>query len=134
MAIAAISSASVYVPPPPNSALQSFGQLVNAVQAGNLTAAQSAYAAFAQSPAGQSDGPLSQAINQIGNALQSSDIGKAQQTLASLQQQAQSAPPVHHHHGGHHHGGGEKPQSATSPSNTDQSTSPTSTNLVDLTA
>jgi hypothetical protein len=137
MTIAAIASASTYVPPAPDSSLQSFGQLVNAVQPGNLTATQSAYAAFAQSPADQSDGPLPQAISQIGDALQWGNLGKAQQALASLRQQTQSTQHAHHHRDGHPHAGDDnKSQSATSPTNTDStvSTTATSTSLVGVTA
>jgi hypothetical protein len=89
MAMAAVSSALSTVPPPVNSIRQSFAQLVNALQSGNLTAAQSAYSAFSAQTGGGS-GPLSQALSQIGDALQSGDIGKAQQAqqaLAALQQQ-----------------------------------------------
>jgi hypothetical protein len=138
MTIAAISSASANVPPPVNSFRQSFAQLANALQSGNLTAAQSAYAAFTQTQAGQGSGPFAQAISQIGDALQSGDLGKAQQALASLQQQMQAMKGAHHHHGGHHHhdSDGDKSQSATAPAstNTDPTQSTSSTNLVDVTA
>jgi hypothetical protein len=137
MTIAAISSASAYVPPTQDSSLQSFGQLVSAVQSGNLTAAQSAYAAFSQSPAGQSDGPLSTASSPIGDALQSGDLGKAQKALTSLQQQTQATQHVHHHRGGHRHADGDdKSQSATAPTSTDPkpTLSATSANLLDVTA
>ena len=148
MSIAAISSASSSVPPPVDSIRQSFAQLVNALSSGNLTAAQSAYAAFAQTPAGQGSGPFAQAISQIGDALQAGDLGKAQQALASLQQQMQAMKGAHHHHGGHHHvdNDGDKSQSTTSPastttdpaqsatSSTDPTQSTPSKNLVDVTA
>lgn len=82
---------------PANDDRQSFSQLVSAIRSGDLDAAQSAYTSFSQSSAGQT-GPLSQVAGQIGAALQSGDIGQAQQTLAALAKGA-------HHHGGHHHGG-----------------------------
>jgi soluble cytochrome b562 len=82
-------------------------QLVQAVQAGNLTAAQQAYAALSQQlssgagSAGNGQGtPLTQALDQIGTALQSGNIGGAQQALPALQQQAQARPHHHHNHGG----------------------------------
>jgi len=57
------------------------------------------------------------------------DIGQAQQTLASLQQQSKGT----HHHGGHHHGGDGKTQSAPSLPNPSAATPSTSTSL-DVTA
>jgi thioredoxin-like negative regulator of GroEL len=90
MTIAAISSASS-VPPPVDSFRQTFGQLVNALQSGNLTAAQSAYSSLTQAGGGNSNSPFAAALQQIGDALQSGDLGKAQQALAQLQQQLQSA-------------------------------------------
>jgi hypothetical protein len=137
MTIAAIPSAAADVPPPADPMRQAFGQLVNALRSGNLTAAQNAYSAFTQAQPGQGSGPLAQAISQIGDALQAGDMGKAQQALASLQQQVQSAKGAHHHHGGHHHDSDDdKSKSATAPASatTGPTKSATSTNLVDVTA
>ena len=75
-----------------------FGQLANALQSGNLAAAQNAYNTLASSPAAQGSGPFAQALQQIGKALSSNDLDGAQQALASLRQQQQA-------HGHHHHGG-----------------------------
>jgi hypothetical protein len=137
MTIAAIPSASANVPPPVDSARQSFAQLVNALQSGNLTAAQSAFSAFS-TQVGQGSGPIAQAISQIGDALQSGDLGKAQQALASLQQQVQASKGAHHHHGGHHHhvDNDDKSKSATAPASTttDPTQSTASTKQVDVTA
>ncbi len=75
-------------------------QLSQALQSGNLQAAQQAYASFTQNaPASQSgqSNPFGQAISQIGTALSSGDIAQAQSTLQSLQSQMKA------HHGGHHH-------------------------------
>ncbi len=88
-------------------------QLVQAVQSGNVTASQQAYATLSQqlgsgngsASNGQSN-PSAQALNQIGTALQSGDIGGAQQALSALQQQLQARP---HHHRQHSHGGGNGP-------------------------
>jgi hypothetical protein len=95
--------------------------------------AHSAYAALTQSQSRPSSGPLAQAIGQIGDALQSGDLGKAQQALASLQQQTQSARGAHHHHGGHHHASGGEPATSVV-ATTDPTASPASTSLVDVTA
>jgi len=120
MTISAISSASsnpYYTDQ--NSARQAFGQLVAALQSGNLSAAQSAYASFSQSAGSQLDpnSPFTQAINQIGQDLQSGNIGAAQQTLNSLQQ-SHGAHHAHHHH----HGGGGVAQTQDSSSSASTST------------
>jgi hypothetical protein len=106
--------------------------LAKAINSGNLTGAQQAFAQLSQTLGGNSNGgggssgsntnnpndPFSQALDAIGQALQSGDISGAQQALASLQQQAQSGR-AHHHHGGHRGGGGSKggtdASTATSP-------------------
>jgi hypothetical protein len=85
----------------------------SAIQSGNLSAAQSAYATLSQAQSNQGSGPFSQALSQIGDALQSGDIGKAQAALASLQQQMQAMTGAHHHHGHHHAGGADQSQAAT---------------------
>ena len=134
MSISAISSASTNpLYSDQNSARQSFGQLVSALQSGNLSAAQSAYASFTQNAGNQIDpnSPFAQAINQIGQDLQSGNIDAAQQTLNSLQQ-SHSA---HRHH--HHHGGGT-PQASSSTSSDPTSLSAalttSSSNTLDVTA
>ena len=134
MTISAISSASsnpFYAKQTSNQ--QSFSTLVSALQSGDLSAAQSAYASFTQT-AGQGDpnSPFAQAINQIGQDLQSGNIGAAQQTLSSLQQ-AHSA---HRHH--HHHGGGTPPQASSStpddPTSLSAALSLSNSNIVDVSA
>ena len=137
MAIAPVSTTSASIPPPIDPMRQAFGQLTGAIQSGDLSAAQSAFAALTQAQPNQGSGPFSQALSQIGDALQSGDIGKAQQALAALQQQMQAMKGAHHHHGHHHGGGGDKSQSASaSPSTSSDPTtaSTASTNLVDVTA
>jgi hypothetical protein len=117
MAISSVSSAAAGAPQQSNFAAirQAFTQLTSALQSGDLTSAQSAYASLSQS--GQaSSGPFAQALSQIGDALQSGDVTKAKQALASLQQQFQAARGHHHHHAG-----GSK--DAPPPSTTDASTS-----------
>jgi thioredoxin-like negative regulator of GroEL len=138
MAIAPVSTTSASIPPPIDPMRQAFGQLTGAIQSGDLSAAQNAFAALTQAQPNQGSGPFSQALSQIGDALQSGDIGKAQQALAALQQQMQAMKGAHHHHGHHHGGGGgDKSQSASaSPSSSSDPTtaSTASTNLVDVTA
>jgi hypothetical protein len=100
MTISAISSFSVSQTSNYQNYRQAFSQLTNALQSGNLGAAQSAYDTLASSPAAQGTGPLAQALQQIGQDLQSGDLADAQQALASLQQQQQAHGHHHHHHGG----------------------------------
>jgi len=134
MTISAISTASNPFYIDQSSARQSFGQLVSALKSGDLSAAQSAYAAFTQSAGSQldSNSPFAQAINQIGQDLQSGNIGAAQQTLSSLRQTAAA------HHGHHHHHGGGAPQASSStpsdPTTLAAALSLSSTNTVDVTA
>jgi hypothetical protein len=68
---------------------QRFAQLVAAVNAGNLTSAQKAYDGFAKSAAAELTranpaSRLTQALDQVGRALQSGDIASAQQALSSI--------------------------------------------------
>jgi hypothetical protein len=88
-----ISSVSVSTNPrqagPSDDGWQQFAQLVRAVNAGDLPAAQKAYGNFTQSPAGElaqsnSQGRLAQALSKIGTALQSGDVGRAQEALATI--------------------------------------------------
>ena len=133
MAIAPVSSSSTN-PPPADSTRQAFAQLTNAIQSGNLSAAQSAYATLAQGQPAQS-GPLSQSLGQIGDALQSGDIGKAQAGLASLQQQMQTAKGSHHRGHHHHAGGAGQSQQVSAPaSGGDPTASTGSPNQLDVTA
>jgi hypothetical protein len=119
MAISSISSASISPTQSfnPSAIRQAFSQLGNALQSGDLSAAQSAYTTLSQSPAAQGNGPFAQALQQIGQDLQSGDIAGAQKALAALQQQVKG----HHHH---HHGGGQPAQAASN--NAAQSSNTTS--------
>jgi DNA-binding FadR family transcriptional regulator len=99
VAISPVSSSAVN----PNQsqgddAWQQFQQLVSAVNSGDLTTAQQAYTDFQNGPGAKvaqanPDSPIAQALNQIGQALQSGDTGGAQKALAALRP---------HGHGGHH--------------------------------
>ncbi len=83
-----------------------FQQLAQDLQAGNLTQAQSAFAALQQNaPAGAVSGsPLSQAFSVLGQDLQSGNLTGAQQAFSNIQQDFQQAAQQtgqgHHHH--HH--------------------------------
>jgi hypothetical protein len=104
MSISGISTAtpsySSFATNQQNPVQQSFSQLMQAIQSGNLQAAQQAYTTLTQNapqnPNSQNS-PFGQAISQIGAALSSGNIGQAQSTLQSLQSQMQA------HRGGHHH-------------------------------
>ena len=52
---------------------QAFNQLTSALQSGDLAAAQDAYNTLASSPMAQGNSPFAQAIQQIGQDLQSGD-------------------------------------------------------------
>ena len=110
MAVSGISSAYSLNPADPNDPRQQFLQLAGAINSGNLTGAQQAFAQLSQSLGLNSTGtpanPFMQALAAIGQDLQSGDLQGAQQTLASLQQQARSGRGHHHHHGGSRDGGG----------------------------
>jgi hypothetical protein len=99
---------------PSQSNLQS---LSSALQSGNLTAAQNAFASFEQSfsssnsqqaPSSQSSqsNPVTNDIQTLSSALNSGNLTSAQQAFAQLQKdmQAQQGSGHHHHHGG---GGGQ---------------------------
>ena|SRR5271165_6407184 len=99
---------------------QEFQQLGQDLQSGNLSAAQTDFAALQQSApqssatsSAQSTSPLAQAFNQLSQDLQAGNTTAAQQDFATVQQdlQTQSAQPHHHHH---HGGGGGGESSAIS--------------------
>jgi hypothetical protein len=109
MTISAISSFSASQVSSFQNYRQAYSQLTNALQSGDMTAAQNAYNTLSSSPMAQGDGPFAQALQEIGKDLQSNDLSGAQNALASLQQQ-QQAHRGHHHH----HHGGASPLSGTS--------------------
>jgi outer membrane protein assembly factor BamD (BamD/ComL family) len=87
-----------------------FDQLGQDLQSGNLTAAQSDFAAMQRlmpqansTSTTQSTNPLAQDLNQLGQDLQAGNTTAAQQDFSKIQQDFQSQAPAHHHH---HHGGG----------------------------
>jgi outer membrane protein assembly factor BamD (BamD/ComL family) len=102
---------------------QLFAQLTSAINSGDLDNAQQIYTQLSQALGGtnaNSNNPFDQALNAIGQSLQSGDINGAQQALSSLQQQAQAGR-SHHHHG--HRGGGAPANTDTSQSSATQQTS-----------
>jgi hypothetical protein len=109
-------------PAQPNDFHQAFSQMVTAIQSGDLTGAQQAYAALGQFQPGNQAGsapssPFAQGLSAIGQDLQNGNLGAAQQDLASLQQQMQSAGGAHHHH--HHHADASASQGASGTSGSD---------------
>lgn len=114
--------------------LQDFRTLVSSLNSGNLSAAQQAYASLTQDqgngqgPFANPNSPVSQALNQIGQALQNGDLTGAQQALSSLQQTRGG-----HHHHGHHGGGGDNPLAGSNSSPSGSSDSST-TNSLNITA
>ena len=99
---------------------QEFEQLGQDLQAGNLSAAQSDFAALQQLiPQGanaqaQSNNPIAQAFHQLAQDLQAGNLSGAQQDYTQIQQdfqaQAQQSPETQAHH--HRHGGGGSGDSA----------------------
>jgi len=105
---------------------QEFQQLGQDLQSGNLSAAQSDFAALQQngpqgnsSSSSQSSSPISQEFKQLSQDLQSGNLSAAQQDYSTIQQdfqnlsaQGQSAQGHHHHH--HGGGGGSSSNSSSS--------------------
>jgi len=95
-----------------NQRMKDFQALGQALQSGNLTSAQSAFAALQQnlsqtSQSSSGQGPLaansaaSKDVQSIQSALQSGDISGAQKAFTQLKTDLQSSQKAH---GGHHHG------------------------------
>ncbi|MGA2022673.1 MAG: hypothetical protein ABSH02_18925 [Candidatus Sulfotelmatobacter sp.] len=97
---------------------QTFQQLGQDLQSGNLAAAQSDFATLQNlgsqnsTATAQSNSPIAQAFSQLAKDLQSGNLSAAQQDFTTIQQdfqnqssqnQTQSTQGHHHHHGG---GGG----------------------------
>ena len=117
MSISAVSSnVTAYQTNTQNSFQQrraDFQQLAQALQSGDLSGAQQAFAALQQAgsssgtqgqgspPSGQNN-PLASDLSTLGQALQSGDLSSAQKAFATLQQDMQGMRQAHHHH---HHGG-----------------------------
>ena len=124
-----------YPPPAQNGAQQDFQALAQAVQAGNLSGAQQAYATLTQSmpqsgaSANGAVNPFQQAIASIGGALQSGDVSGAQQGLQTMQQGMKS------HHGHRHHAAPEQGASSpATPASTDIATVSSVAGTLDISA
>jgi outer membrane protein assembly factor BamD (BamD/ComL family) len=124
MSVSGISSTNLYNPQSVQNNFQrfqqTFQQLGQDLQSGNLSAAQSDFATLQQlqpqsnstaSSSAQNDSPIAQAFNQLAQALQSGNLSAAQQDYTTIQQafqnqatQSQSTPSTGGHH--HHHGSG----------------------------
>jgi len=118
MSVSGISSSSLYNTQNPQNSFQqiqqTFKQLGQDLQSGNLSAAQSDFATLQQlvpqlssSSSAQSKSPIDQAFNQLAKDLQSGNLPAAQQDFTTIQQDAQSQSAQtqstgehHHHHGG----------------------------------
>jgi hypothetical protein len=91
-----------------NNFRQTFNQLVSAINSGDLSGAQQAFASLGQiqssgqGPLANSKTPFAKALSQVGQALQSNDVKGAKQALSTL-------PPgqarLYGHHGHHGHQG-----------------------------
>jgi hypothetical protein len=133
MSISPISSAqSSYQPSSTQSDFrQAFGQLVGALNSGDLAGAQQAYSALSdlqgsgQGPSANPNSPFAQALSQIGQALQNGDLSGAQQALSALQQSHGGR-----HSRGHHHADSD---SATTSSTAVSSSTVPDTNAVNIT-
>jgi ribosomal protein S20 len=125
MSVSGISSGNNLYP----AALQSvnsqrrtdFQALGSALQSGDLTGAQAAFAALqrdlqgagqTQAQSGVQSAAQSDYQN-LASALQSGDLSSAQKAFAALQQDLQTVLHRHSHHHHHHHAGAVAPTAAT---------------------
>jgi outer membrane protein assembly factor BamD (BamD/ComL family) len=119
MSVSGISSSSLFNTSGVQSLFQqfqqTFQQLGQDLQSGNLSAAQSDFATLQNlgsqnsTATSQSSSPIAQAFSQLAKDLQSGNLSAAQQDFSTIQQdfqsqsaqgQTQSAQGHHHHHGG----------------------------------
>ena len=122
---------------------QGFQGLDSALQSGNLTAAQNAFAALQpllpnsstgnQTPNGQqgnNPNPLAADLNAVGQALQSGKLSDAQKAFAKLKQHMQSLQGRYHHS---HHNGSASTQS-TRPTTSNASAGSNAGSNINITA
>ncbi len=120
---------------PQNQDLLNLGK---ALQSGNLSDAQSAFASFTQNlPGTSSTGPFSSSgtlgadVKSLQSALQSGNVSGAQQAFSKLTTNMKG---MHQAHGAHHrHGGGMPPAITTSSTNSSSDTT-SSINSTDSTS
>jgi hypothetical protein len=131
---------------PQSSRRQDFAQLANALQSGNLSGAQQAYAALQQAQGAQtasgtstSNNPVTTDFAALGKALESGNLNGAQSAFSQLQTDIKSAQGTQqgstgaatakgHHH--HHHGRSEPEPSTTTSTSTSNTPTSTSVNLL----
>ena len=120
---------------------QDFQSLAQTLSAGDLSGAQSAFAALQQdlknvgpAPTVQQTGSiqtgqnsLTTALQALGQALNSGDLSSAQKAFAQLQQDIQQAARGHRHH--HHQAGGSAPGGAASTPSITSASSSTGSNV-----
>jgi hypothetical protein len=97
------------------SGISAFQQLGKDLQSGNLSGAQSDFAALSQSGSStqlSSNNTIGQAFNTLGQALKAGNLTAAQQDFATLKQDVQQSYGASgaHHHGHHHHSSGSSGQ------------------------
>src|SRR5580704_3842495 len=114
MSVSGISSGNLYNYSSAQNSLQqiqqTFQQLGQDLQSGNLSSAQSDFAALLKlapqlsstANSAQNNSPIAQAFRQLAKDLQSGNLSAAQQDFSTIQQDVQSQGGGHHHHG---HGG-----------------------------
>jgi len=123
--------------------VQGFQDLDNALQSGNLTAAQNAFAALQQllpnSPTGNqtqngqqgsNQNPFATDLDAVGQALQSGKLSGAQKAFAKLKQDMQLIQGRHHYH---HYNGAANTQS-TRPTTSNSSTGSNAGSSINITA
>jgi hypothetical protein len=126
---------------------QDFEALSQALSAGDLAGAQSAFSALQQDlanigqgqatpPAGQTSqtgqGSFSSALQALGQALSSGDLSGAQSAFAQLQQDIQKVAQGHHHH--HHPQGGSTASGSSATSSTTTGTGASQPSSISTTA
>ena len=132
MSISGISSSNFFQPHnsgTPSTLRRQFQQLGQDLQSGNLTQAQSDFATLEQnlpgahSPTATATGastlavsstntnPITQAISQLSQDLQSGNLSAAQSDFANLQKDVQQTATQGHPHHHHHHSAGESQNS-----------------------
>jgi hypothetical protein len=134
MSVSGISSTSFCQPGAVQNSYQQrraeFQQLGQALQSGDLSAAQQDFAELTQTSSGQTQGVptaqsaqsaksqmVAQEFNNLGQALGSGDLVRAQQAYSQMQQDVQGAQQTQgHHHHHHHHAVTQAAQSGTSDS------------------